>query len=107
MSMSAFGLMELAAELGEAAATIGAKTKAVQNETKEAVRDTMVDTVAVLTGELQGSIEITEDGVEATAPHAPFVEYGTYKDPPQPFADPALDAHEDEFVKGIEDAGDL
>lgn len=107
MSIQAVGLVELIGELGVASASIEAKAREAEDKTKNDIRDTAVSNVPVLTRELQDSIEVTEDGVEATAPHAEFVEFGTYKDAPQPYMGPAADAHEPEFVKAIEDAGEL
>ena len=48
-----------------------------------------------LTGDLSGSIKGKFDGFTATVTagirYAQFMEYGTYKDEPQPYMNPALD----------------
>ena len=101
------GLNELMADLTAAAVTIEPKVNVVRDHTKSKIRQTAVDLVPVDEGTLRDSIRETEDGVEATAPHADFVERGTYKDAPQPFMDPAADEHEDEFALGVLTAGTI
>lgn len=102
------GINDVAGDLAQAAATAPRRAKAVVDDTKRKIRTTARDNVAVDTGELRDSIRETDDGVEATARHAPFVEHGTYKDPPQPFMDPAADEHTPGFVQGLEEvAGDV
>lgn len=53
------------------------------------------DAVPVDTGELKDSVQRESGGLEgsvkATARHAKFVEFGTYKDPAQPYMGPAAD----------------
>jgi HK97 gp10 family phage protein len=56
---------------------------------------------------LAPSIESTKIGDAAweigpTALQGRFMEYGDYKDAPQPFMGPATDAHEDEIADGLE-----
>jgi HK97 gp10 family phage protein len=105
MSFEVSGLEDVVAGFGRAASTIGARTRAVRDETKTAIKETAQEIVAVDEGELRDSIHETEEGVEATADHAEFVEWGTYKDAPQPFMDPAVDEHESSFIEGIAEAG--
>lgn len=107
MSIEALGLEVLAADLAHAATGIGSRVEEVRDETKSAIAETARGLAPERTGELIASIEETEDGVEANARHAPFVEHGTWKDAPQPFMDPAVDQHEEEFVNGVADAADL
>lgn len=109
-------LVALGADLGKAPARIGREgSKAVRKAGRQ-VQQTAKKIAPKLTGELQGSIEITNQGdgrssalsvtVTATSAHAMFVEYGTYKDAPQPFMAPAGDAALAELVAGIEAAGE-
>lgn len=62
-------------------------------EGAEIVKDEAQAIAPVDTGELRDSIHVEEDGdnasVVADAPHAVFVEYGTYKMSAQPFMAPA------------------
>ena len=61
------------------------------------------ESVPVDTGELKNSISSasTAEGavMQAAAPHAPMVEYGTSKMPPQPFMLPAALAVREQFFK--------
>lgn len=61
------------------------------------------ESVPVDTGELKNSISSasTAEGavMRAAAPHAPMVEYGTSKMPPQPFMLPAALAVREQFFK--------
>ncbi|RYF47563.1 MAG: HK97 gp10 family phage protein [Cytophagaceae bacterium] len=70
------------------------KTKTIlMKNAKSAVAEMRRD-VPVDTGKLRDSIQIveTKDGVtiQAKAPHAFFVEHGTYKMPARPFFEPAM-----------------
>jgi HK97 gp10 family phage protein len=53
------------------------------------------------TGDLKASIDSKVDGlygrVFTDLRYAPYVEFGTWKDPVQPFLYPAADAYEDEY----------
>lgn len=71
---------------------------AAGKEVEETARRVQTDAkqiVPVDTGALQGSIDIEVSGLTAevftTLRYAPFVEFGTYKDRPQPFITPAAD----------------
>lgn len=99
------GLDFVAGGLATAAATAPTRARAAETKVGAAVKETAVETVAVDEGELRDSIEQEGGEVRATARHAPFVEFGTYKDAPQPFMGPALDEHEDEFVDEVGDIG--
>lgn len=106
--MEAFGLDDLVDDLDRAAATVGKRANGVRDETKGAIRETAVDLAPIDDGELRAGIQETQDGVESTAGHAIPVEFGTYKDAPQPHMWPATDEHEGSFVEGLEDvAGDI
>ena len=53
------------------------------------------------TGDLKASIDSRVDGLQGRVftelRYAPFVEFGTWKDPVQPFLYPAADAYEEEY----------
>ncbi len=93
------------------AGLLGATTtieKAAEVEVQRVGREAAVGArrkAPVLTGTLAGSITARpiKDGVEivATAPYAPYVEYGTSDTPSQPFLRPALNEAAAGFGKGI------
>ena len=60
-----------------------------------------------VTGALAASItsDPTKTGAEIgpTVRYAPFVEYGTWKDAPQPFMGPAAEAHADDLATFLAD----
>ena len=60
------------------------------DEWSEKVAAEMRQNVPVDTGTLRDSIQVTDDGVDVTAPYAAFVEYGTSDTAPQPYAGPAV-----------------
>lgn len=106
--MEVFGIDSLVEDFARAATTITAKTDDVVKDTKRAMRDTARDNAPVDEGELRDGIVETEDGIESTAGHAIPVEYGTYKDQPQPYMDPTVAEHEPRFVEDLADAaGDI
>lgn len=95
---------------GAALAAAGARVvpaagKAVQS-TAGAVRATAQAAAPVRLGELRDSIRVLGAGlsavVEATAPHAPYVEYGTSRMAPQPFMAPAADTGEAALASALE-----
>jgi HK97 gp10 family phage protein len=72
--------------------------------TTDKVASTAQSICPVDTGELRSSIKAEkvsefEGRVIATAEHAPFVEFGTYKMQAQPFLGPAAEQHRTEFVR--------
>lgn len=108
MGLQVIGLENVLADFAEAAASAPERADKVVDKTKTKIRDTARDNAPVRTGEFRDGIVETEDGVEATAPHSPFVEFGTVNMGPQPTVFPAADQHEGEFVSGLEDvAGDV
>jgi len=65
------------------------------------------------TGALRRSIRVRTEGqvrvlakglVEATADHAPMVEYGTARTDPQPFMNPAADSEQEPFYAEVDRA---
>jgi HK97 gp10 family phage protein len=101
------GLTEvLAGFLGEIA-TVDGHAKEATKETAERIEATAKSLAPKLTGALAASITtdptVTGAEVGPTARYAPFVEYGTWKDAPQPFMGPAAEAHEDDLAKFLED----
>ena len=102
------------------AAKFGDFLDALEDELEDAVDD-IVELIAssaedgapVDTGELRDSIEgqveeaaglIVRGKVAAEADHAPFQEFGTIFQAPQPYLAPAIDAHRDDFVARVETA---
>lgn len=61
-----------------------------RKEWSRKVADEWRQGVPVDTGEYRDSIEVTDEGVGAGAPHAPYVEYGTADTAPQPALLPAI-----------------
>lgn len=96
---------QLEAFAARAAAAAGvaeaASIKVVADITNKVAQDAR-SLVPVLTGALKGSITPHVAGLfgEVTADirYAEYVEFGTYKDTPQPFMMPALEANEDPFA---------
>jgi len=82
-------------------------------EGAEAVAEAARDRVRAQTdgsGELEDSIRVVPsvDGlsvrVEATAPHASYVEYGTVDQPAQPFLTPAVEENRQAVIDGVRQA---
>lgn len=103
------GVNEVAADLGKAAATVTARASEVIRKTAVKIASTAGDLAPVRTGALRKSIKADHRGLSAdigsSVPYAGFVEYGTYKDSPQPFMGPALAHHEGDLVKEMEELG--
>lgn len=95
----------LAARMQALSKDIEAQALAALAEGAQAVADTARSLAPKRTGELQSSIRVVEgdDGVtvEATAPHAAFVEFGTLKQPARPFLAPALAACRPAIVERV------
>lgn len=96
---------QLAAEMALAVASVDAKTKAAARAASEVGANDARGRAPVVTGALRESIVSDEEGFGATVDYAPFVEFGTYKDPPQPFVFPAGDEAEPVFTAGVLLAG--
>jgi HK97 gp10 family phage protein len=64
--------------------------EAWQDEWSRRVAEEMRANAPVRTGALRSSIRVTEDGVIAGAPYSAYVEYGTGRTAPQPYAGPAV-----------------
>lgn len=108
-------LTKLIYDFGTAPAKVEEGAHSAVAETMDAIVETAKDNAAVDTGELRDSIdweEITTSSGEVsadagpTAPHGRHVEWGTYKDPPQPFMGPATDEHEHELDERLGDVGE-
>ena len=80
----------------------------VVRATTQATEDGARRRAPVRTGRLRDSVRSRVRGlsgrVEATAPHAPLVEYGTAFMDPQPFLAPAAEAEERQFYRDAEDS---
>lgn len=94
--------------LGKLKAALAKATRGVKNGADEALREVSEDVaddwragVPVDTGAYRDSIEVTEDGVEATAGHAPFVEFGTSTTPAVPAAAAAAERARGSFPKKV------
>ena len=81
-------------------AVYAAARDAVEETTAE-IEDLARFLAPELTGALKESIDSRVDGLQGRVftelRYAPFVEFGTWKDPVQPFLYPAADAYEDEY----------
>ena len=101
-------LEALAAEYKQAGTRIRREQRKVVRSTVESITSDARAAAPVRTGELQGSIEGTVRGlrgkVEASARYSFSMEYGTYKDAPQPFMTPAVDANEPRYLADSEAA---
>lgn len=90
---------------------IPAVQRAIEGAVEKAVDEIHTDATSaapVLTGELKGSIEKEVDGTHGRVftelRYAQYVEFGTYKDQPQPFMTPAGDKQQRKFpnrVRGL------
>jgi len=96
--ISVSGLSELMGGLAKAAAITPLAVVAVK-ASGEMIADAARGNAPVLTGALRDSIEVDASGLSVvvgpTVDYAPFVEFGTWKDAPQPFMGPAADAGTD------------
>ena len=108
------GVKELSERLSTAAARVGAKAaNAVRAGAAQISRDAAA-AAPRRSGALAESIQTTFSGsgssgtmsatITPTARHAPFVEFGTYKDRPQPFLFPAFERHSEDVLREIADA---
>ena len=108
------GVKELSERLSTAAARVGAKAaNAVRAGAAQISRDAAA-AAPRRSGALAESIQTTFSGsgrsgtmsatIPPTARHAPFVEFGTYKDRPQPFLFPAFERHSEDVLREIADA---
>lgn len=102
------GLGELAAALGKESALVKKRATDAVNKTAKKVENTARQLAPLgPTGELRRSIETTSTGaaraeVGPTVRYGAFVEFGTYKDSPQPYMGPAVDQHGGDLVDEIE-----
>ena len=101
------GLTDVLAGFLREIATADGHAKTATAEAAERIEATAKSLAPKLTGALAASIttDPTKTGAEVgpTVQYAPFVEYGTWKDPPQPFMGPAAEGSEDELAKLLED----
>ena len=101
------GIDDVLAGLLGAIATVDGHTKEAASEAAARIEATAKSLAPKLTGATAASIEVSGRGttreVGPTTPWAPFVEYGTWKDPPQPFMGPAAERHEDDLATFLAD----
>lgn len=109
-------LVALAADLGEAPARLGKEGAKVVRDVAEQVKSTAASSAPKRTGALANSIQVITKGsgraaqmsalIKANIRYAGFVEFGTYKDAPQPFMAPAGDAAVAALSTGLEVAAE-
>lgn len=108
MSADVSELEALAAEYKQAGTRIRREQRKVVAATVQAITSDAQAAAPVRSGELRGGIEGTVRGlrgkVEATTRYSFAMEYGTYKDAPQPFMTPAVDANEPRYLADSEAA---
>lgn len=100
----------VAAELAAAGPKVAKQSGKVLDEVGEATRGLAQQLAPKLTGALAASIDVTGTGMERVVgtgvPYAIYVEFGTYKDSPQPFMGPAGDLAGQALAAGMADIGD-
>jgi HK97 gp10 family phage protein len=106
---------QLAAHLQGVNGRLGRSSAKILRQQAQQVKRTMQRNAPVRSGELRGSIAVTAVGdgrtgsmsalIEALAPHGRFVEFGTARMAPQPYAAPAAREAERTFPAAIEQAG--
>jgi HK97 gp10 family phage protein len=105
--MIVIGLDDVLAGLLREIATADGHAKTATAEAAARIEAAAKSLAPKLTGALAASIttDPTKNGAEVgpTVRYAPFVEYGTWKDPPQPFMGPAAERHEADLAKFLED----
>ena len=89
--MPVYGIPECLAKLAAVGIVANAGAEVAVRDVSEEVKAAAQGLVPVDTGELQNSIQVTEEGVEAGTDHAIYVEFGTYRMSAQPFMRPAAD----------------
>lgn len=102
------GLEEAMRKMGNLKAKLHDEVTQAVKEVADMVVDEAKTYAPIRTGVLKRSIQIKEVDnfnsavtIEAAAPYAGFVEYGTSKQPPQPFMRPPLDHAVDELPRRI------
>lgn len=103
-SVSASGLSQLIGGLTKAARVTPAAALAVR-ASGEVAAEAMREDVAVDSGATRDSIGVDHSGLSAaagpTTPWAGFLEWGTYKDAPQPFTERAAQAGSDDLANKL------
>ena len=100
-------------DFGKEAAKIAGLARAVVAKSAQTVEGKAKLRAPVRTGNLRNSISTTiiDDGLTAevgpTASYAPYVEFGTARQAPQPFLIPAAEEVTPEFEKALEKIADL
>lgn len=110
-SIQVTGLNEIAIELKSESVEAIVRARAAIQTTSKKVKDTAKTFVPVDSGELRDSITyetrlLASSAVGEIGPtvlHGMFMEWGTYKDPPQAFMGPALDRHSHELERALLD----
>lgn len=102
----------LAADLAKAGPKALALAHRVVVKTAFDIEATAKQLAAVDTGNMRDSIGVDVSPLQAvigpTVNYAPYVEYGTSRQAPQPFMGPALDRHTLAYIRAMEKvAGDV
>lgn len=100
------GLTELAGALEAEWAQAATRGAEAVEKTARKIEGTAKSLAPRRTGALANSIRTDGSGtfreVGPTERYGRFMEFGTYKDAPQPFMGPAADQHEDDLVRELE-----
>lgn len=103
------GLKEVLASFAKAAVTVGPRSTEATGQAAERIANNARSRVPVRTGALRDSIEVTRADeayeVGPTEFYGRFVEYGTWKDAPQPFMGPATDQELPAWLKLLGNIG--
>lgn len=109
MSWDIHQLGKLAGDLGQAGVKVAATMRHEVADTARTVVSQARARAPVDTGTLRNSITSQVSGlsalVEAGAPYASFVEYGTVRRPPHPFMVPAAQGADQRLTKAATAAG--
>jgi HK97 gp10 family phage protein len=104
VSMSASGLSGLIGGLLGAAKIVPAAGMAVKASGEQVAEEAKAN-APVLSGALRDSIGVDSSGLTAeigpTVDYASYVEWGTWKDAPQPFMEPAAEAGLDDLAEKL------
>lgn len=103
--------VQLKSNLSEAAAGLKPAVDQIERKIAHRILEVAETLVPVATGELRDSGDIQHEGdgysVNYTAPHAPFVHFGTRHMPARPFLTQAVNRVEPEFTQELEDLEDF
>lgn len=100
---------ELAVDLGVSGVLASRKVQQILSKTAHDIESTAKQLAAVDTGTMRNSIGVDIRPLQATVGptvnYAPYVEFGTSRQAPQPFMGPALDRHSHAFYAALDAIG--